>query len=52
MLREKHINIESIKKDLSIDNAYLSDANIDVVKGYYLGKITFSEMTGILQQSI
>ncbi len=52
MLREKHIDIENIKRDLAIDNAYLTDANIDVVKSYYIGKITLNEMTGMLQQAI
>lgn len=52
MLREKHIDIENIKRDLAIDNAYLTDANIDVVKSYYIGKITLNEMTGILQKSV
>ena len=34
MLREKHINVESIQKDLAIDSAYLTDANMDVVKSF------------------
>ena len=51
MLREKHIDIENIRKDLAIDTAYLTDANIDVVKSYYIGKITLNEMTGMLQQA-
>ena len=52
MLREKHIDIESIKKDLAIDNTYLTDANMDVLKSYYIGKITLNEMAGIIQKSV
>ncbi len=52
MLREKHINIENIKENLAIDSIYLTDANMDVVKGYYTGKLTLNEMTGILQKSL
>ena len=52
MLREKHINVENIQKDLAIDSVYLTDANMDVVKSYYIGKLTFNEMTGLLKSSV
>ena len=52
MLREKHINVENIQKELAIDSVYLTDANMEVVKSYYIGKLTFNEMTGLLKSSV